>query len=507
MAFTELYIQASGSSAVNGGSGQGAAKVGSAALNNIDAVQTSGRTHTLENKDADGWGTTAVGDFGVFDVAGAKNWFVVVELTSAQVVTVDSMAGTASIAAAGKAVNIGGSWPLLSDAAVYINATTAALWALRPTIAANPPRLNVAYQTGTAYAQGNTKITFTSAWTQAIPLTIEGYSAAPGDLDWTTTTVRPYITFTTDLGLYPISAVNVRWLNLYFASTSTRVLYHAAKNAFYNCKLTATGADATVVALNLETFIRCELINASVAASSQVLSAGGVGVLIDSCTIKGGAVGVTLYSYAAIRNSHIFGCGVGLKITTNSSAIVFRNNVVADCSSHGLENTGVGDPIGDISGNLFAHNGGYAMTYSGAGGPVVLPQDSNAFYGNAGDVDTSTIIDTSVSNLTLAAEPFVETNAANRQTNCDYEVALDSAVVGAGLGVPPQGTTYMRGRPSIGALQFWPDQGVYPDEADVDDSVTEYGPNGDDYAGSLDAPSDEDIAQAVWEYENRTLTE
>ncbi len=452
-------------------------------------MTVAGGTETLVT-DLSGspWVGCAAGDWIVWDAGagGAKEWRRITSINAA-VATVDR----ACTAGAGKSVNVNGYWALLSQAATKLNSLAAANWP--PAVATLPPRLSVDYQTGTAYTE-TAQIKFTSTWTALIPLRIEGCGSNPGDLDWSEATTRAVIT--SNQG--PAFWLNGAYQSARNIQVTTTAAYWAlyldtANCALLNCKGIAptTGDYGAISTGNAVLLLRCHGECTSSSGTGAAITVGTLATVKD-CTFKGGAAAGTRCilvtgASASISNTHAYGGGVGIQIAAATATVC--GSTVADNASHGIyiSHATPGDVL-ILANNLIAHNAGHGIT-GPAGGPWHIRQDFNAFYDNNGavapaDVDTDTIVDTSANTLTLVVEPFVETNATNRKTNCDYEVARASACVDGALGVPPQGTTYMENRAAVGALQFTMAQGTYPAEEEVEDTVT-YGPTGADYEGSL----------------------
>lgn len=485
MAFTELYVQATDGVATNGGSST------SPRIAIADATVAGGTPTIITDNGAFPWAACNAGDWLCWDTGGApKEWRRITSINDHEA-TVDR----ACTAGANKLVSVGGPWAKPSQATAMLNTQGAATWPAA--VVALPPRVNVAYQAGVAYADAQ-PCYLTSTWTDAIPVTLEGYSAIAGDLNSGTSTVRPVING--DSQAIRTTTGHAFFRNLYVDAGAGYVTFGCTHTHFENCKLTSNIAAQMVGYASdvANTYRRCEFINASVAANAVALylySSQAIG-----CTIKGGNIGVLLDRNSSIVDCHQFGAVIGVSANGGSYPIVIVHDTIADNSGAGISIV-MTVPIGFllIQGNLVAYNAGHGMTYIGAGGPMFVAQDFNAFYANNGgaapaDIDTGTIVDISQNNLALAADPFVHAGATGdagggvyRMANCDYAIVVTSAVVDADLGVPPQGTTYMESHGAIGALQFTMAQGTYPLAADVDIDDVAYGPTGAEYAGALEA--------------------
>lgn len=170
MAHTEAYItHGAAASDLNGGAPLGTDDGPVCTRSNCDA--TGAGPYSIEDKDSTGWAGVQVGDFGRWDTAGAQQLFRVTELNyggDADVIRVVAV-GSSFTTANGKAVRIGGAW-------ASVNGALAKLESTYQDASANPARLNV--KADSAYT-GDAGSAF--AGTEAVPLTMQGYTATPGD--------------------------------------------------------------------------------------------------------------------------------------------------------------------------------------------------------------------------------------------------------------------------------------------------------------------------------------
>ena len=261
MGYTELYVtQGSGANSNNAGYPLGANDGPILTLTDVTAVFISSGSHTLTNNSGTGWTGVSVGDFLVFDTASNRRWMRVTEIATGgngNVITAYSMINS-NVAAANKAVSVGGAWPLLRNAIVYVGASNATYWP-----AGVPgPRINVKRHGGNVYADA-ANLTTSATWTYAIPMCIEGYNTVPGDIDWMTSNDRAVTNYSTNSCTVLFSGNNIYVTNLEFRFASngtgnTLVQVSNVRNDLKNVKILYSG---TVAAMHLCSFsgraIRC----------------------------------------------------------------------------------------------------------------------------------------------------------------------------------------------------------------------------------------------------------
>ena len=467
MAFTEFYVtQDVLASYLNGGSGTAGPKENTTALNNIDAVSIDGTYYTLENKDNDGWGTTAVDDFGLWDVAGTKERFRVVELNygaDADVIRIIKM--TAITADTGKTVNIGGAWEALEDSG---NGPANFITTSFVNAAGDPPRVNIGPGT---YAE---EVTIANTGTVAIPLTFEGYYATTGDeCDNSGTFDPPIIEGQAASDHTIIAGAGIDYLRI------------------RNLKITAqTNAKDCINADTDASFFDRLWLKTTGTTADGLLNAGNFNVYSDSYveSVTGGGLSVGIY--AEVRNCYIrkadtYGISVGAFSAIDGCIV---EDVVNDCilitnyrvGVHGCtlysSTGGSGIKINNayrgisVTNTIFDTMNQYAIE---AVASCFITEANNAIRTASMGVGTRlNILSDPIGEVNHTADPF--TNAAG------HDFSLNSAATGGTLlkatgfpGTMLDGTNI--GYRDIGALQ-----------------------------SAL--PTDEEIAQSIWEYANRTLT-
>ena len=445
---------------------------------------TPAATKNIFDTSGSPWAGCAAGDWLVWDTASAKD-----------IRHIDSISGgrcfldRAPTMGDNKAVNVNGAWPTWAAATTYVNALSAALWPAG--VAA--PRLNAI--TGVTWTV-TAVITFSSVWSSAIPLTIQAFTTAYGDIDWSTTTTRATISSNQASGF--VTSGNFIYLLALSIDTSTygRTWNDSGgTNRACGCVFSCNAASVACVGMGpYTTMVRCAVTNGNTSTSNTYGVNIGTCERLIECTVKGGYYAVFIGGYYNDVTSCIlygFGAGGGVGVAAHLGVRV-TGNTIADGSGPGVA-VSVTTPFAvEIRGNLIAHVTGHGIDYTGGSGPMNFGQGGNAFWAvnngagapSATDAVNTTIFDTSVGNLLLTAEPFAYTG--DRTVACRYNLALASAAIGGGQGVLPQGTTYS-GHPTIGAWAAYPDDGVYPAIATVLSLAAGgavYGPNANDYTGT-----------------------
>lgn len=333
MAYTEFYMQTTGSN-VNAGS------------TNADAASIT-QTNGSWDITADTFIATAGLPFAavsVGDWASIYNDGATVTPYISQVTAVNSLGASITLSttvkfgtktaagATGKSCKIGGAWADLgmTAASVALNTGTVPL----------STRINV--KAGT-YASTTTARTLALAGATTTPLWWRGYNAAIGDLDADFTTAKPSITFTT--GTLTASGTHQIFSNLSFVATtatSRTVNVTGAGIKFDRCRFDAQNASAAAYACTIGAattrFSRCWF-KATTTATQVVLSSFVTECY--GCVFLGGGHGLTSDNANLIAVGCVFRSngGDGIRRITGASGLVIVGCTFYAPTSDGIEMT------------------------------------------------------------------------------------------------------------------------------------------------------------------------
>ncbi len=280
MAFTELYVDQSGSGASeNGGSNAGAPHMTTTSC----TLTGASNPYTLTIGAGTWPGAVVAGDFLTWDIVTAK---LHGKITNVDSTTKLSVAFPSTPSTGTNNVIIGGAWASLYQASLKINQWAASKWPA----STNSPRINIAYAGGAAYATESNLINLSGIWSATIPLVISTYVSSAGDVDWTTSTSRAIIEFGTGVGYISLTGT---YIEIY----SLRV--NVAKvTSHYNFYL--NGGITTLVA-------NCHAHDGSVGATAYSFFVQGIGTRIIRCLATRVNGSIAIGFCCAVR-CFIFGC-------------------------------------------------------------------------------------------------------------------------------------------------------------------------------------------------------
>lgn len=408
--FSEFYVtQHANANYQNGGSGTGApTSTCSATLSGASNPYTL--TRATGSFLSDG---VAVGEFGTWDcdnatLANRQSFYV-----SARDATTLTVWFGATPTAGTKNLRVGGAWALPSQAANALQQWGSTKWAAASI--ANPPRINVKYEGGTAYTEDNNIATAGGNYTANIPLFISGYITSPGDIDWTTATALP----TVDLlaRIVSIGTYYTYVYNLAFTSTSTGnvLTLAAAYNALYNVTMTNTGSTNSLVYLtsNYCHIARVKAVRNTAGAGNCFYLAGNGGSAYACIAVGPGQASTNGLGFKVtavgghLLNCVAYNCGNGLSLETYRIAAM-------NCSLYNNYN-GISIPNGDrtptllIVNNKIGYNSNYGITSAASGPWYGTGIGYNEYVSNSvGNVDTNTITTVYETGNQLTSSMFVD---------------------------------------------------------------------------------------------------
>lgn len=354
---TEFYITGGSSkSDVNGGGPRLGTNDGPV-YTTADATVAGGTPTIITDNTGSPWSGAQADDWVCWDSAGVKEFRRIVSISGT-----DATMSSSMTAGANKNVNVGGAWS--TDLALTFVTTSFV------NAAADAPRLNI---------KSNASITLSAARTTAtatitVPITIEGYNSAVGDLlaeTWAQS--HNSYGFLTTTG-YPTITCGVNLLTTGFFTfmrclilTSTRgglSVSQTDASQFFRLKITnsANNVSAQAVAQGLRsTFDDCEfLTTGTTSARSCALSSGlmtacrvtsmagdaittAVACTISNCIIYNIAAGKTGVLISAVNIGVILlrntfnNCGTGISmpdLAQTNGLLALRNNHFANCGTN-----------------------------------------------------------------------------------------------------------------------------------------------------------------------------
>lgn len=435
MAFTEFYLtQGSAASDINGGGPNLGANDGPI-YSTTDVDCEAGDPTFLVDQSGSDWSGVQVGDWLCYDTASAKEFRRVVDLFDIPngIIQVHRACSTGT----GRYVRVGGAFATFRGAIANVGQNvTADYW---PSGIATP-RLNVKYESGTAYAETVAVVTADFGTpTELLPFVIEGYETTAGDLDWVTTTTRTLIDWGTS-GVTPFkfplwaTCVNV-YLTQSLSSTSN--LVDASEGTFVNCHLSRQGIGR--VLYNFSGVARRCLLSNTTSANYELVSMASKGI-IDSCVLIGEGSGTAAAikisnANCLVANSIIMLAGNGISLSAGSTGYnaSIKGNIIVGMANHGLQvlSNGLAARF-DITDNIVANNGGWGIDNGVSGTPTMYMQNcrGNFFYANTSGNYPATIIPL-WSNTDLGANDPFENYAADpkdlriKTTSAAYRVRHD----------------------------------------------------------------------------------
>jgi hypothetical protein len=476
MAFTEFYVQTSGSNLNAGSTADDAAPYSYAGGTFVRA--TGVFTPASGNPQTDG---VAVGMFAsIFTTAGATVAKFVARVTARDATTITvsttakSGAATDVSEGAGEATcKVGGAWAGPSGAVLF-PLTFATSTLMEAT--GNPPRVNI--KSGTTYS-----VTATVAFASPNVMTWQGYTTTVGDggratLSSGVTTATNFTSANSNAGIV--------FADLIFASTQAtdnRSLLSVSGGLVYRC--VATGArlhgfvSADPAAPTI--FVECESYGNGTSVNCHGFLLGTVGTCVRCIAHDNAGMGYSI-TYQGVTL-------VDCIADSNGSDGINSGASVAICGCDLYNNTGDGIHLSPgvsaavyVSNCNFIKNGGYGInaTYD----YIISGCFVNCGFGAGTQANTSG----ATSGIHALAEIGTITYAANvtpwtDPANGDFTLAL-AAAKGTGRGAFTQTAASYAGttsKPDIGAAARG---GVLPAVADVEDGVF-YGAAGTEFEGTF----------------------
>lgn len=353
MAYTEMYIQTTGSNTNSGTTNSDTAL----------ATSTNGDwSNAVANRFTAASGTpfsaVQVGDWASIYNDGDTTVAYIAQVTAVNSggASIDLSAtnkiGTATASGAtGKSCSVGGAW------ASFQNFTSIGT----QTVAVST-RINV--KAGT-YANTTSSRTMAISGTTTTPLWIRGYNSTIGDLDDDFTTTKPLVTFTT--GALTISGAHVFLSNIWVTSAITSgnaCTWSGTTGKMDRCKIENTAANTTAIGLSVSgaVFIgtSCWFKATSTATNAHASSATAV---FHGCQFEGGGIGLAAtnaitctgcyfkgHSNHGINfNASAFSCSVAYstfdRITNDGIHIVatpahswIHSNIFSGCGGYNINN-------------------------------------------------------------------------------------------------------------------------------------------------------------------------
>jgi hypothetical protein len=365
----------------------------------------------------------------------------------------------------------------VSGAGAADGSSAANAWTLAGAISgvAAGDRVNVLAGT---YANATTNRTFGTAGSTTAPIWWRGYNTTIGDCDVDPTLARPEITFTTGLGTFS-GAWNI-FSSLNFSSTRTSAAAFtvgataASPQRFIRCRFANTGNNANahcfLTAGSASSRIYLHECHVSAHASANFVSSGPRAIELTDCVVESGITLVNLLTSAGMLTAArtIFrGCSSHGVIQTISSAVVLYHCTFYDIGGDGVRWTAAPAVGSSVERCVFSSVGGYGVNNSTGTntGNVIL---NGNLYHSVTSGQTNGFGDwPDLGALTDASSPFADAAGG------DYSLAFASA--GRAVESIYENLTTTSSYPDTGAVQHY-------------------------------EPTDAEIAQAVWEYADRTLT-
>lgn len=429
-AHTEFYVTKGGSSADNNGGSTG--DNDGAPIHTNDNCSTNGDGTEITNDESTGWETTAADDWLCWDTAGTKEFARVTGVAGDVLTVTPGVTGSQ----AGKTVNVGGAWATIDHAARTVATTLI-------NAASDPPRCNIGLGTYSEQFQ------IANSGTAAIPLTFEGYEAAPGD--GCPSGTLPLVSSAgagLAAGCYAAAGkdyLRVAWLNIEMSGAGIEAVNHLSDNSvFEHLHLKATGAGAVGYLSNGSSTYAIDIYVEDSAAYGLQL-AGTYDTAIGCVSASAGTTGMAIST----------GCSaIGCVVDTPANDGIYMYNGgsrAINCTVYGaIAGSGVivsGTNGRNVIGCIFVNNNQYGIENNGAAYAMV--EDYNAFFGN-GVAETLSIVRRGANDVTLTGDPF--TNAAGGVFSLDNTAGEGAACRTAGFpGAMLDGLN--TGYRDIGALQ------------------------------------------------------
>lgn len=401
MAWTEFYMQTTGSDLNAGSTSDDAASV----------TTTNGGWDTATRVFTAASGTpfsgVAAGEWVsiYLDAATATPFIAQVESVGGGGASI-TVSATARIGtqpttgASGRSCRIGGAWA--SFGASVLSASTTLV---------TPCRVNVKAAT---YA--NTTTTRSVSWTGTteFPFCMRGYNTTPGDLDNVSDGTRPEVTFTTGSITFSSSFQNIQNLNFSCSSGTQPLFFAATDSSVVRCRCVNTNASASSVAISTsarQTYRDCYF--ACTSSSTTIVSLPSGPVDFTSCVFSGGGHGVTVAGNIRIAISDCAFLSMGgdaLRITSASAdLIVVKSNLFYNSAGDGIKIT-VNSTSGRIiaTDNVFSNCGGYAINNSSGTNTNRIFVANNLYYNNTSG-NLNGLGDTAdIGSVTDVSSPFVD---------------------------------------------------------------------------------------------------
>lgn len=374
MAYTEFYVTKGASAADLNGGGPNLGASDGPIVTKTNCSSNVGGT-TITNDDVDGWGTAAQDDWLCFDAAGVQE-YVQIASVAGDVITLATNPGTVTGSLSGKTVNVGGAWSTAQHAADTVTTSF-----LNDSVD-DPPRVNIGAGTYTENVQFDT-----NTGSLTVPIIIQGYDSAPGDIPATRPTITQAGAGDTVEVSNPVHYLTLADLIIEKTGTAGRALDSDTRTiSCYRCKMIlggSSGLQALYAPASNTYFEECELVCSSSAAGSEcgdaiyglfygcVFRVTGsanstitrpLGTFVNCVMVDGAGDCVKLYSnckllLCTVRNA----TGDGLSVDATRGNLRVSNCIITSHGAYGID-AGNGSVLGSNN-NL---GGGAEANTSGA---------------------------------------------------------------------------------------------------------------------------------------------
>jgi hypothetical protein len=447
VAFTDFYINSSGSN-LNAGSSSGSPAYSSTAANGTwdgTSTFTPGDGSTPASTVSAGmWmsiytGTPSATPYiaQVSSVAAGVNGAITLSTSN----KFGTAPGSSSVA---KGI-VGGAW---ADFGIIGSSA-----ALNTGTVTQSTRINIQAAT---YANTTTTLAFGMAGAATTPLWWRGYKTSPGDQDSNALAAAgtdiPSITFTT--GRITISGAHQTFSNLDASGAATagaQVGITGTAVLLYRFRATATAANSASVALSItggsvSTFVSCYFKATTTAAEVVNCSAGLV--RLEGCYITGGAIGVNVAIASILINCVCDSCGGDAIKVSNAQCTIVGCSIYAP-TGHGINVTTVATN-GVLIANCYFDSvngaGKFAITNSSGTNTDVIIAVANAYFNCTGNTNGIGDFPLIFDNGTLVTSAFVAPASQNFMIKANaYALGYPGTIEK----LSPSNTGYL----DIGALQ------------------------------------------------------
>ena len=319
------------------------------------------------------------------------------------------------------------------DGTTNTNSGGTGAWTLAEALAAYASGQRVNVRAGT-YANTTTSRTFGTAGTTTAPVWWRGFNTTPGDIDTDNTLAKPSITFTT--GVMIVSAAHQMFSALSISGAATSVGQVQITNAttvgvrFHRCRIECTGTNANSSAFGFNnspngglTFSNCWL-KATSSANGVLGGSNGAGtnwsVILHSCVIEGGGDGVRMTGTTGTNQLVAVGCifdscgSDGVEIAgANSGMHLIDRCTFYNCGGDGVRVSATITGLLAVTNSIFSQNGGYGINNSTGTNTNIIKRMRNLYYSNTSGTENGFGDNSSFSDQTDSASPFVGASSDN----------------------------------------------------------------------------------------------